>query len=253
MKIFIPSKGRHSYKQARSMLLFDNFGVEYTIVIEKEEEIFYSNAFPKAELLILPESGRGIGYSRDFLLRKARAEGHDWIWIFDDDVKNFGKKVGKRIVKMAPAEFFRETDRILKEELPNHKIGIAGALYSIHTIHAQVSHSINRRFWSNILINTKTGIDYDPSLRVWEDMDFFINHLSNGWKSLCFNQFCVEMEIGGFHNGTRRQEGGCGPDYLKGAKIKYSAIIAKRYPEYLKVYRDKNGKLQSRIFYKKFK
>lgn len=81
--IFVPSKGRASRYIAHDSA---------TIVVEREELEAYEkspNRAPSHRFMTLPESGRGLAFSRQCILEHARETGLEWFWMIDDDVKTF--------------------------------------------------------------------------------------------------------------------------------------------------------------------
>lgn len=84
--VSISTKGRHNCFLVGEKLL-RNFPPEYPIylVIEKEDEKNYREKYPNYNYIILPESGRGIGYSRTYAYWYL-SQRHDYVVTFDDDI-----------------------------------------------------------------------------------------------------------------------------------------------------------------------
>ena len=96
--IYIISKGRHDCTLTAN--IFEKANIDYLIAVEPQEYDLYCNSLGKNRVLKLPFSNLGLGSypARNFCWEHAKANGHKYHWLFDDNIKCFYKWVdGKRI------------------------------------------------------------------------------------------------------------------------------------------------------------
>ena len=98
--IFIPTVGRAAVAYLPRVLEDDN--LPYTLVVEPQERKPYSLAFPDANLLVLPEKGRGVHFARQTILNHARAEGIERYWQCDDNIRSFESASNRKVTAVGP-------------------------------------------------------------------------------------------------------------------------------------------------------
>lgn len=97
--VYIPTRGRlpNVDKLLRSWLIHMD-GFQVTLVVEPDEVDLHNSVIDltlgpdarrngEARVLALPEANRGIGYSRNFILRDAEKRAHTSILLSDDDIR----------------------------------------------------------------------------------------------------------------------------------------------------------------------
>ena len=85
--IFIPSKGRaHNLKTAKAL---DRDDVSYKVVVEPSQVESYVKVVGEQRLLVLPENGKGLVYSRNWITDHAKTLGTERHWQIDDDISDF--------------------------------------------------------------------------------------------------------------------------------------------------------------------
>jgi len=103
--IYIPTKGRWETRLTVDYL--ESFGRYPTLVVEPDEYANYrSVVHPNTEIIVLPdeakeaydtcdglggERSRGSGPARNFAWDHAEAEGHEWFWLIDDNIRGLAK------------------------------------------------------------------------------------------------------------------------------------------------------------------
>ena len=90
--IYIPSKGRAQTITTAKLLN----GLSYYIVVEPQEAKDYAKYQPKAKLLILSESNKGIAYVRNFIKQHAADNENEYHWQLDDDIRSFSLRYNNR-------------------------------------------------------------------------------------------------------------------------------------------------------------
>lgn len=98
MIIVIATKARPFTKSYKH---YEKFNIPVYHFVEPQDEDSYRSAKVPG-IVVLPENNRGLWYVRNFILEWARDNNHDWIWMNDDDIKNFGiASKGKTITQTA--------------------------------------------------------------------------------------------------------------------------------------------------------
>lgn len=89
--VYVISKGRaYNPMTARH---FEKAGIDYLIAVEPQEAEEYVKAVGKDHVLILPFSNLGVGSypARNYCWEQAKANGHQYHWLFDDNISSFNK------------------------------------------------------------------------------------------------------------------------------------------------------------------
>lgn len=178
MICFIPTKGRPDTKTYK---LFQKAEIEFRHFIEPQEINNY-NVPNKISIL---ENNQGIAYVRNFMLKYAKENGHDWVIMCDDDVKEFGIYNGKTI-KMGAFiwhQIFKKASKLPFE--------IYGINYRQHAWHEKSNYAINKKFAEVcVLINTsKINWNYRKDFNLKEDRDFILQTIKNGNGVLSFLKY----------------------------------------------------------------
>lgn len=98
MIIAIASKGR---PHTKSYLLYQGTGIPFFHFVEPQDEEAYRKAGVPG-LIVIDRNNQGLFYVRNFIIDWCRKNNHDWVWMNDDDVKNFGiASRGKTITQTA--------------------------------------------------------------------------------------------------------------------------------------------------------
>jgi hypothetical protein len=104
----IASKAR---PKATTYKLLEQQNIPFAHFVEPQDEALYrQHGIPN--LHVIPKNDQGIGYVRNYILRWGKAQGHEWLWMLDDDVNAFGyAKAGKCIATDASVlvEFWERT------------------------------------------------------------------------------------------------------------------------------------------------
>jgi hypothetical protein len=194
MICYIPTKGRLKTKTYK---LFQDVGIDVVHFIEPCEIDLYS----VPNKISIEQSGKGIGYVRNFMLNHAKQNNHKWVVFCDDDVTSFGIYNGKT-VKQDAGIWIKIKQKA--EKLPFELIGIN---YTQHAWHEKTSYSINKKFAEVcVLMNVeKIKWSYRPEFNLKEDRDFALQTIKKGNGILRFNHYwfsCPDVgkNKGGLHD-----------------------------------------------------
>lgn len=87
--IAIPSKKRADVLKKNALSWIPFTGLNFVVFIEKEDFIAYQEFVDQSNLIILPESMKGLGYSKSIIKQYAEKNGYDIIVKIDDDVSGW--------------------------------------------------------------------------------------------------------------------------------------------------------------------
>jgi hypothetical protein len=184
--IYVLSKGRAG--KALSMNNFEEAGLKPIIFVESEEEIEYRKYYKN--VVVLPESGRGISYVRNFIKQYSIEQGDEWHWQVDDNILDFRIRLDNKNVKFSCRNILSMAEYITDQY---NNIGCAGLTHTAFAFAKKNHLSINRQTYSCVLVNNSVPIhwDYGPV----EDTDYSLQVLSKGLCTLLFDKLLINKEV----------------------------------------------------------
>jgi hypothetical protein len=206
------------------------------IVVEPSQEASYREAWPFALILVLPENGRGPGYARwavQKICTKAFEDiaGNQWrcrrlpfVWIVDDGISMFYRLRHFYVLPLGakrPNGASRIKEREAKEgarmfwdaflEVQRHTsmpgMAVAGFLRDDGTaVCKKLDWKSNEpALYKVVLLNcsilSKLGVEYQPDLKMYEDICFINEVLRAGGRTLKCQCFCFRA--------SHARKGGC--------------------------------------------
>lgn len=204
--LYIPSKGRHEYMMTSRVLT--ELGVDHYIVVEPQQVDDYlkavSNFNLRATILPLDMSYKskyelcddlgltkstGPGPARNFAWEHSKAEGHEWHWVMDDNIRSFRRLNQNEKVKVSTGSIFRAMEDFT---LRYKNVGMAGPNYYMFApARTRVPPFVtNTRIYSCNLI--KNDLPYRWRGRYNEDTILSLDILKGGWCTIQFNAFLQE-------------------------------------------------------------
>lgn len=254
--LYIPSKGRA--KTATTPRVLDHMNTPYRIVVEPAEEDEYRHYFGDKVLLLnmdykrdydlfweFPEgSSTGSGPARNFIWDHSIAEGHDWHWIMDDNIRVFARLTQNMRKPVGDgAIFWAMEDFALRYE----NLAMAGPAYWTFT-HSRSQlpvYYLNTRIYSCNLI--RNDVPFRWRGRYNEDTDLSLRMLKAGWCTVQFNAFLQDkMET--------QQMGGGNTDafYASEGTLPKSQMLVDQHPDVAKL-SWRYGRWHHYVNYKTFK
>jgi len=85
--IYVPSSNRAHLIRTHNLL--NESKLDYKVVVEPDQERDYAEVVGQNKILLLPESNRGLAYSRNWIIDHAKKSGAEYHWQLDDDIKSF--------------------------------------------------------------------------------------------------------------------------------------------------------------------
>lgn len=188
--IYVPSKGRAG--MATTVDLLEAAGLAFTIVVEPQEAEIYRAMYEGASVLELPLNDQGIAYVRQYVLENARANGFDWFWMLDDDIKMFHQIYQGRAAKTDAKTALVGSQGIF---LQTPGVGIAALDYQQFAWNAKQPGVLNGYAEVCVCINVyqTRNIGYRKEATLKEDRDFVLQCLSQGIRSARVTMFAFTV------------------------------------------------------------
>lgn len=228
--IFIPSKARADVKYSPTIFSFKKEDIDFTIVIEPQDEIGYRMAFPHSNFLILPDNDRGIGFSRQYIRDYVKKLGTDFYWQIDDDMTGLFSVENGKTTRIPFLDGILKMEKILDERGGLDIVGLLAPSNTFFAVRENTPESVNcGKCVSFVLTNAKMKCDYDISLSPLEDVTFEIETLMAGKKTISLNNIAFSGKPGGFN--TLKMIGGCANDYRTMKHNKSLDLLISKYPE----------------------
>lgn len=200
--LYIPSKGRHDSRLTSKALTA--LGVKHFVVVEPQElaayrsacagslatvlelDLSYKQKYELCDDLGLTKS-TGPGPARNFIWDHSIAQGHDWHWVMDDNIRRFMSLAnGIRMRCDDPSLFwFMETFC-----LRYSNIAMAGPNYSFFAQSSKRPYLLNTRIYSCNLI--RNDVPFRWRGRYNEDTILSLDMLKAGWCTVQFDAFLQE-------------------------------------------------------------
>lgn len=202
--LYIPSKGRSEYMITSKAL--SGMGVPHSIIVEPQEADAYREAAKDllAEIVVLDmdykakyetcdklglSKSTGPGPARNFAWDHSIANGHEWHWVMDDNIKCFRRMTRNERVKCTTPAFWRAMEDFA---LRYENVAMAGPNYSMFAFCAQKLPPFitNTRIYSCNLI--RNDVPFRWRGRYNEDTILSLDMLKAGWCTIQFNAFLQE-------------------------------------------------------------
>ncbi len=204
--VYVPTKGRAGAVSG------DVLSLSPTLVVEPAERGDYFAAYPEHKVRSLAADGQGIGFARNGVLAAARAAGHEWVWMLDDDLRDFFGVFDGEQERLAPGEVLGRAQKALLE-LGD---GIGAASLPVAWSKRAEPVTRNRSVYCCVALHVSllSGLGYSETLPLKEDTDFSLRVLSAGLSTVTLNAYGYQMPVCGTHTGglqatyaqDRRQE-----------------------------------------------
>lgn len=242
--VFVVSKSRPDQKLYS---LLDESHIDWTVVVEPQDEDAYRKVAANRSVMVLPENNRGICYVRQYLLEHARKKGLVWYWMLDDDITNFyysGQVVTARYA-LSSAE--KLINQLWNEK--NIPVAQAALEYSQYSWSAKSDYALNSYCDVAVIINSVAsfGCNYREEAHMKEDRDFTLQILSNGGFT------CRLRKIGFSCPKNGSNKGGLYDEYKAGKEENASKQLASLWPNVVSLQTKSDGRKDAKIDWSTFK
>jgi len=239
--VYVPTKGRSARADALTIRFLLHDGVPFHAVVEAEEQDAYEAVVGRERLLVLPESGQGLIYARNWIRDHAEAAGHARHWQLDDNIRWVSRQYhGQRIQcaagpALAAVEDF--TDRY-------ENVALTGLNYEMFAIHSRTPLLRNVHVYSATLVNHACPCRW--RLRHNDDTDLCLQVLAAGWCTVLVNAFLVHKVP------TMTRRGGNTDDLYQGdGRLVMARSLERLWPGVVKVKR-RYGRPQHVVDWRRF-
>lgn len=200
--LYVVSKGRFADSVRLTSRALHYMNVPHNIVIEEQEyDDYAARVDDTAALIVLDKryqaeydtcddlgatKSKGPGPARNFVWEHSIAEGHDWHWVMDDNIRWFVRLNRNLKIRVKDGAFFRVMeDFVLRYE----NVAMAGPNYWMFAPRKTIQPPFitNTRIYSCNLIRNDTG--YRWRGRYNEDTDLSLRMLKDKWCTIQFNAF----------------------------------------------------------------
>lgn len=174
--VYIISKGRYEVTLTASN--FEKAGVDYLVAVEPQEYDLYCKSLGEHRVLKLPFSNLGLGSypARNYCWEHAKALGHKYHWLFDDNIQRFVKWINGKRKKW---EDINSALLFVEQNAKKTNVDISGFEEPNFVVKPpKKPFKINCHVYSAMLI--KNDIDYRWRLKYNEDVDLCLQVLHNG-------------------------------------------------------------------------
>lgn len=196
--IYVPSKGRSTNAQALTIRFLMLDKVPFRVVVEEDEHDAYAAVVGEERILVLPESGGGLIYARNWIKAHAIAEGHERHWQLDDNMRHVRRMWKNTRVPCNSGPALRCVEDF-SDRYEN--VAISGLAYEMFVVPYQriPPFYLNQHVYSCTLVNNQ--IPHQWRLRHNDDTDMCLQVLADGWCTVLINAFMVSkvrtMKIAG--------------------------------------------------------
>jgi hypothetical protein len=238
--LYIVSKGRWESRMTTKAL--HAMGVPHYIVVEESEREKYAAVVPdSATLLTLDPQyqedydpcddlgssrSKGSGAARNFAWEHSIANGHDWHWVMDDNIRAFARLNNNIKINVMSGVFFVAMEDFC---LRYKNVAMAGPNYDFFVPRKSKKRPFtpNTRIYSCNLI--RNDMPYRWAGRYNEDTHLSLRMLKAGWCTILFNAFLQRKMT------TLQMKGGNTDDVYKDGTTAKSQMIANLHSDITKV------------------
>ena len=227
--VYIISKGR--YEKPLTANNFDRNNIDYLIAVEPQEYELYVNKLGVNRVLKLPFSNLGLGSypARNFCWEHAKANGHKYHWLFDDNIIRFHKWINskRQVIQEYKEALIFDENYTLK-----NNIDINGFEESNFVVKPpKKPFKSNCHVYSAMLI--KNSLPYRWRLKYNEDVDLNLQVLHNGGSTASCIYYMADKT-----STIQKMKGGNQTELYKGNDPKKNLLKAKMleavWPQYTK-------------------
>jgi len=203
--VYIPSKGRAEVETTGGLLR--RAGVEPWWVVEPQDAAEYRAKYGE-RVLVLPFANLGQGSipARNWIWEHAKAHGHKWHWIIDDNILGFWRaNANRRLVVESSSAPLRVVEDFA-ERYDN--LAFAGLAADDFAPDRQKFDPVtwNTRIYSVTLI--RTDLAYRWRGKYNEDTDLCLRALKDGWATALFRSMLMKKAHTAKGDGTGGMKGG---------------------------------------------
>lgn len=238
--IYVPTYGRAGTSQTLAGLLDEC--LRPILCVEAHEMEMYRREYPELQVIVNFCKPRSIAGARQTILQDAREQGHRWYWQIDDTVMGIAvRRYPRAIARQKSWSYALERLQLLKYQ--HKKIALISTDFKHIATFAEAPFRMNTRCMVVTGTRTDTKLNYDTSLAMKEDLDFCIQHLRKGWKTILSHLHVqIEVDMG------KNTKGGMVELYAKnGFHLKGCFDLIRKWPQWVKMGNKRHGRPEVKI------
>lgn len=228
--IYIPSRGRSTTIQTTHALQESGIS-DYFVVVEPKDEQDYLKQFSKENILVMPDSDRGIAYVRNFCKSHAKAYGHKYHWQIDDNIKSFGIRENDKNNKCDALTVLKIVEETIK---PFKNIGASGLKHQVFAFAEKNNIGFNRQVYTCMLLSTEPEAQFRDGLI--EDADYNLQILFDGYTVVLFNKLIMNKTTS-----MKMSGGNTEISHANGGREKRAIATQKQWPDVFSLKESKDG------------
>lgn len=225
--IYIPTKKRSKSCYTAIELIENN--VNFVLVVEKEDEEDYKQIFKDVEIIVLPDSNKGLSYARNFIKDYSISKNEKYHWQMDDDIKCFKKRENSKNVKESPLYIINEVENEIKRY---SNVGVCGLRDSVFAWTQKEKISVNKLVASCYIINNDVDVKWSENMI--EDVDYCLQVLEKNKCTIIFNYLLYEKKSNNSIKG--------GQQFFDYELLNINLV--NKYPDILKLRLDKKNNIK---------
>ena len=184
--IYIPSLGRVENKTAN---LLSEYEIPYTLFVEAHEYGAYCKRWGKRQVHNLGGSKYGSDYfTRNQMREVSRANGDDYFWQLDDDIRKIYQVTNKKNRPCNPEFAFSKIEDFATQFT---NIGAVGLKAHVFAPMDRKAFRLNQMIYGCYLSNNLADFTYHKGTET--DLDFNLQILTAGWCTISFSIFNFDM------------------------------------------------------------
>lgn len=248
--VFIPTKSR--YDTPITINMFKAHGVNFKIVIEKQEYDKYSKIVDKSNILVVPHQNEGLTVTRNWIWDYAESMNFEKFWTFDDNIGRVYRWNRNRRLQVKDGIYLKIVEDFSDRYSNLHLIGMnyTGFCKSSDPI---PPFYLNTRVYSNMLLTTNARFSSGEKIRnklfYNDDTDLCLRILKDGLPTVQINAFLIDKAT------TMTIKGGM-TDYYQSeecrGRLTFAEELVAAHPDVANVTK-KFGRYHHHVNYKPFK
>ena len=193
--IYIPTKKRAEI--ARTPRLLDQLNIPYILAVEKDDLELYSQNFPNAEFLLLPESNQGIAYARNQCKLDAKKRSATYHWQIDDDIRGTCYSINAKETNIEIGKALKIVENCVNNF---ENIGSTGLRHMAFSRTEKHKIGFNKIVYGVQLLKTDNDLEFRKD--TIEDVDYTLQLLTNNYCTVVLNRLLFKVpstgtEVGG--------------------------------------------------------
>jgi hypothetical protein len=205
-RIYIPSRGRYDTCYTADCLR--EYDIRFFLVVEPQEAEKYIEKYGTDSVLILPENDQGIAYVRNWMKNHSEAEGQQYHWQIDDNVRAFKLREDNKNKKADPYNLLTYVEDYV-DKFEN--IALASLTHVAYAFAQKTDIKFNRQAYMCFLCNNSVDAEFRKGVQV--DTDYSMQVLTKNWCTVIFTRLLIDKV------GTGKMKGGLAEiEYANGGR-----------------------------------